>query len=105
MEHTLGVSGAPASVAATDPRASVFNADSSSLHTVYVDVGISDELAPIRFPTSAASRPPDPPPIRCPAPDCRAMEFRPVPNGGWRCLKSSHDPSAYLLAAVAGGEE
>jgi hypothetical protein len=44
-------------------------------------------------------------PKRCPAPDCHAMEFRPLPDGSWRCLKSSHDPSDYELAAVSGGAE
>jgi hypothetical protein len=34
-------------------------------------------------------------PQRCPAPDCRAMEFKQHPDGSWRCLRSSHDPSAY----------
>jgi len=32
------------------------------------------------------------------------MEFRPLPDGSWRCLKSGHDPNAYLLA-VMGAEE
>lgn len=45
------------------------------------------------------------PPTRCPAPNCRAMQFRQLPDGSWRCLKSGHDPYAYELAAVAGGEE
>jgi len=46
-------------------------------------------------------------PTRCPAPECRAMEFRQLPDGSWRCLRSNHDPSVYplLTAAVAGGEE
>ena len=34
-------------------------------------------------------------PDRCPAPGCRAMGFRELPDGSWRCLRSNHDPSAY----------
>lgn len=45
----------------------------------------------------------DDPPTRCPAPDCRALEFRQIADGSWRCLRSGHDPSAYVLA-VMGGE-
>ena len=26
---------------------------------------------------------------------CRAMEFRPQPDGSWRCLKSGHDPRVF----------
>ena len=39
-------------------------------------------------------------PDRCPAPGCKAMEFKPHPDGGWRCLKSAHDPAAYVLAMM-----
>ena len=52
----------------------------------------------------AASRPQERP-QRCTAPGCRALEFRQLPDGSWRCLKSGHDPSAYELAAVSGGSE
>ena len=44
-------------------------------------------------------------PDTCPAPDCTALEFRQLPDGSWRCLKSAHDPRAYGLAAVAGGSD
>lgn len=44
-------------------------------------------------------------PERCPAPGCSALGFKQRPDGSWRCLKSGHDPSAYALPAVAGGEE
>lgn len=53
----------------------------------------------------AASKRPDPSPARCPAPECRSLEFKPQPDGSWRCLKSGHDPAAYEVAAVAGGSE
>jgi hypothetical protein len=46
------------------------------------------------------------PPVRCPAPGCRALEFRALPDGSWRCLKSAHDPRDFEpLATVAGGSE
>lgn len=49
-------------------------------------------------------------PTRCLAnrPDgrqCGAMEFRQLPGGSWRCLRSGHDPSAYELPAVMGASE
>jgi len=48
----------------------------------------------------------EPPPKRCPANGCRAMEFRQHSSGSWRCLKSGHDSSMYPhLAAVLGGSE
>lgn len=68
-------------------------------------LGDSD-TAPRSLLDYAAARPPDPPPKRCPAPGCRAMEFRQAPDGSWRCLKSAHDPRSYeLVPMVAGGEE
>ena len=57
---------------------------------------------PVSLPEYAATRPPERPP-RCPAPGCGAMEFKPRPDGGWRCLKSAHDPAAYV-PAVMGAE-
>jgi len=64
------------------------------------DVG----TAPVSMLDYAASRRPDPPPERCPAPGCRSMEFKRQSDGSWRCLKSGHDPSAYqVVPAVAGG--
>jgi hypothetical protein len=49
---------------------------------------------PVSLLDYAVSRSPEPP-KRCPAPGCGAMEFKPHPDGSWRCLKSSHDPRAY----------
>jgi hypothetical protein len=63
------------------------------------------ESRPVSLLDYAATRSPDPPPLRCPGPGCKALEFRRLPDGSWRCLKSAHDPSAYQLAAVAGGED
>jgi hypothetical protein len=60
--------------------------------------------APVSLFDYVASRPQERP-KRCPAPGCRAMEFRALPDGSWRCLKSGHDPSRYELAAVSGGSE
>ena len=57
---------------------------------------------PVSLPDYAATRGQERP-DRCPAPGCGAMEFKPYPDGSWRCLKSAHDPSAYVLA-VAGAE-
>ena len=62
------------------------------------------DAQPVSLFDYAASRRPDPPPERCPAPGCRSMEFKRQSDGSWRCLKSGHDPSAYqVVPAVAGG--
>jgi hypothetical protein len=60
--------------------------------------------APVSLLDYAATRA-DEPPARCPAPGCTAMEFRRLPDGSWRCLRSSHDPRVYDLPAVAGASE
>jgi hypothetical protein len=52
------------------------------------------EPAPVSLLDYAVTRGDDPP-ERCPAPGCRALEFKRGPDGSWRCLKSGHDPSAY----------
>jgi len=57
---------------------------------------------PVDLLAYAVSRPQEWP-RRCPAPNCRAMEFRQLPDGSWRCQKSGHDPAAYVLT-VAGAE-
>lgn len=70
-----------------------------------LNVQAVDSGPPLSLLDYAATRAPDPPPARCPAPNCRAMEYRQLADGSYRCLKSAHDPSAYLLAAVSGGSE
>jgi hypothetical protein len=71
-----------------------------------LDHVVRDPAPPRSLLDYAASRPQEPPP-RCPAPDCRALEFRPLPDGTWRCAKSGHDPRAYELVplAVRGASE
>jgi hypothetical protein len=67
-------------------------------------LGDSDS-APMSLLDYAATRPQEAP-KRCPAPGCKALEFKPHPDGSWRCLKSGHDPRAYeLIPMAAGGSE
>jgi hypothetical protein len=64
-----------------------------------------DSGHPVSLPDYATSRPTGRP-ERCLAPGCRALEFKPHPDGSWRCLKSGHDPRAYeLIPMAAGGSE
>lgn len=50
--------------------------------------------SPVSLLDYAAMRPVERP-KRCAAPGCRAMEFRQLPDGSWRCLRSGHDQRAF----------
>jgi hypothetical protein len=69
----------------------------------HAENGLPDPVS-LRAYAAARSQPFSEPPPRCTAPGCKAMQFRKLEDGSYRCLKSAHDPSVYQLAAVAGGD-